>query len=462
MVWTASLALAVSLGAAAQNVPVLMLSDIHLDPLHDPSKGAKLAAAPVEQWDAILSAPDTKDQEGSFEAVQSACTARGIDTDYALFQASLQAEKDQAKGIAFVTVTGDLLVHSFECRYDYAMGKKHAPGYAEFAEKTAVYVMQHLEAAFPGVPVYLAGGNNDSSCGDYRFDERDRYLKATSKVVVEGLRGVIPSEAKEVEADYEAGGYFAVTLKEPHRLRLLVLDDIYLSEKYETCAGKEETAGADAELAWLNRELSAARAHGENVWVLGHVPPGVNAYSTLSKMKNLCEGAKVTMFLGSDKLVDAMEKHSDVIRLGLFGHTHSDELRLLGGKVPIKLVGSISPVNGNRPSFTIAEVSAKTATLEDYTVYVASNMTGLETTWSKEYDYRDVYKEPDFSAPAVKDLVAKFHADAAGATPASHAYENYFTPGMLPLLSFVWPKYVCGMDNLTEPSFRGCVCPATK
>ena len=460
MLWAAGLGLAVSLGAAAQNVPVLMLSDIHLDPLHDPSKGAKLAAAPVEQWDVILGAPDTKDQEGSFEALQSTCTARGIDTDYALFQASLEAEKEQAKGIAFVTVTGDLLVHNFECRYDYAMGRKHAPGYAEFAEKTAVYVMQHVEAAFPGVPVYLAGGNNDSSCGDYKMDARDEYLKATSKVVVEGLRAASAAETKGVEADYEAGGYYAVTVKEPHRTRLLMLDDIFLSDKYETCGGKPDPAAADAELLWLDRELTAAKAHGENAWVLGHVPPGVNAYSTLSKMKNLCQGAKVTMFLGSDRLVAVLEKHADVVRLGLFGHTHSDELRLVGGKVPVKLVGSISPVNGNRPSFTIAQVNAKTATLEDYTVYVASNMTGLETTWAREYDFRDVYKEPDFSAPAVKDLVAKFHADAAGDTPASHAYENYFTPGMLPLLSFVWPKYVCGMDNLTEAGFRGCVCPA--
>jgi len=293
------------------------------------------------------------------------------------------------------------------------------------------------------------------------MDPQDRYLKATGKAVVAGLRGASAAEAKSALEDYEAGGYFGVTLKSLRRTRLLVLDDIYLSDKYQGCGGKSGTAGADALLAWLDRELTAAKAHGETVWVMGHIPPGVNIYSTVSKMKDVCSGAKITMFLGSDRLNEVLEKHADVVRLGLFGHTHMDEVRLLagdGGKVPVKMVASISPVDGNRPTFTLAQVDAGSATLNDWTVFEASNDTGKDTKWTREYSYKETYHEPDFSAASAGDLIGQFHADADGAKPASRAYETYFSPAMLPVLSLVWPQYACGLDHTTKESFKACVC----
>lgn len=443
--------------AAAQGtVPVMMLSDLHFDPTHDPAKVARLAAAPVEAWDAILKEPDAAGQAASFEAVQKACGARGVDTDFALLEATLQGAREHAAGVGFVTVTGDLLVHGFECRYDFAMKQKHAAGYAEFAEKTAVYVVGKVEGAFPAVPVYVADGNNDSSCGDYRMDSPDQFLAATSAAELTGLRDV--PVANLVHTQYDKDGSFAVNLKGLKKTRLVVLDDIYLSEKYTNCAGTKDEAAGEAELAWLDRQLTGAQARGEQVWVMGHIPPGVDAYSTLSKLKDVCAEGTIKMFLGSDRLTDVLVKHADVVKLALFAHTHSDEVRVLGGKIPVKLVGSISPVNGNRPTFTVAQVDAATATLKDYTVFEASNATGIGTTWAREYSFRDVYKEPDFSGTSVKDLVAQLQADGAGSKPASEAYENFFTPGMMPLLSLVWPQYACALNHTTEAAYKACVC----
>ena len=447
----------------AATVPVMMLSDLHFDPLHDAAKGARLAAAPVAEWDRILKEPDSEHQAEEFAAVQTKCGARGVDTDFALLSASLRGAREQGKGVAFVTVTGDLLVHDFECRYDYAVKEKPSAGYAEFAEKTAVYVIQQVERSFPGVPVYVAGGNNDSSCGDYRLDQQDRYLAGTSTAVIGGLRDANEGEVKRARADYEVGGYFGVTLKPLRRTRLLVLNDIYLSKNYETCPGKKDSAGADAQLAWLDRELTEAKARGEAVWVMGHIPPGVNLYSTLGKGKNVCAGGKISEFLGDDRLTEILVRHAAVVRLGLFGHTHEDELRLLagaGGRVPLKLVASISPLNGNRPTFTVAQVEAETALLKDYSVFMASNDTGKDTTWAKEYSFGDTYHEPDFSAASVADLVGQFQGDAADLKPASHAYETYFAPTMLPVLSLVWRQYGCGLNHTTEAEYKNCVCGA--
>ena len=59
-----------------------------------------------------------------------------------------------------------------------------------------MYVMRSVEAAFPGVPVYIAGGNNDSACGDYQLDSPDKYLAATSGVEMDGLQNAAGGEAR--------------------------------------------------------------------------------------------------------------------------------------------------------------------------------------------------------------------------------------------------------------------------
>ncbi len=444
---------AAAMCAFGQNVKVMMLSDLHFDPLHDPAKAERLAAAPVEGWDAILKEPAAAGQADAFEALQVGCHARGVDSDYVLMKAALDAAGEQGRGAAFVTVTGDLLVHGFDCRYKRLF--KSEDGYAAFAEKTAVYVMSHVEAAFPGVPVYIAGGNNDSACGDYKLGDDDPYLAATKKVVMDGLRG---RATKQEAAEYGLDGDFSVLVPGLRKTRLIVLDDIYLSGGYSDCGGKADAAAGAAQLAWLEKTLGEVKARGEQAWVIGHIPPGVNVYSTLTKAKkNICGEGGVKMFLANDGLEETLAKHADVVRLAVFAHTHFDEVRLLG-KVPVKMVASVSPVNGNRPSFTVASVEKSTAVLEDFAVYVASNTTGVDTTWEKEYDFRESYGVKDFSGSSIAGLVGKLQADESGSEAASRSYETYFAPGMIPVLGFVWPKYACALNHVTEESYKACAC----
>lgn len=452
------LSLLFSLGvpARSQNVRVLMLSDLHFDPFHDPAKADRLSRAPVEDWDRILREPDPTLQPERFAALELECLARGVDPDYTLLQASLQAAKAQLAGVVFVTLTGDLLVHGFGCRYGKLL--RNRAGYAAFAEKTAIYVMRTVEAAFPGVPVYIAGGNNDSACGDYRLDSPDKYLAATSSAALAGLRD--KAAAKRAASDYARNGSFAVMLPGLKRTRLLVLDDIYLADSATGCDGRGNKTGAKAELAWLDRELGEVKLKGEQAWVIGHIPPGINVYSTLVKPGDICHGADIRLLLSSNELEDVLVKHAEVIRLAVFAHTHFDEIRLLGGRIPMKLVPSVSAINGNRPAFTVSEINPETATLEDYSVFEASNTTGNETAWNREYSYREAYEEKDFSGTAVADLVARLQADSAGSTPSTRAYQSHFAPGMLPILSLVWPKYACALSNMTAQSYESCACGA--
>jgi len=162
-----------------------------------------------------------------------------------------------------------------------------------------------------------------------------------------------------------------------------------------------------------------------------------------------------------------MAGYGDVITLAIFAHTHMDELRLLKPAagdpqdgVAIKMVGSISPVNGNNPSFTVAEVNAATAQLMDYQVFVASNQTGVDTQWSEEYDFAQAYKEPAFTAATVADLVTGFKADPTAQSSASQSYiKNYGSGGGgTRAIGAFWQPYTCALRNDGADAFRSCVC----
>jgi sphingomyelin phosphodiesterase acid-like 3 len=451
-------------------VPAVMLSDLHLDPFHDPAKVPLLVKAPVDQWEAILQSPDSPTQAADFAAVQDVCKGRqSFDSPYALLSSALRAAKAQAPGAKFVVVSGDLLVHDLDCRYRAALKLPKEKGNdqslsAAFAEETTVFVMKQVEAAFAGIPVYLALGNNDSRCNHNRLDVHDAYLKATGQAVIDGLVGIGEQERKQALDTYESAGYYAVTMAAPMRnTRLLVLDDIYMMTKFATCeADDKDQRGAQEQMAWLTKELDGARQRDERVWVMGHIPPEVDLKASLAKGLAMCMGGGAETFLSSDALESALTSHADVVRLAIFGHTHMDELHLLGTKengIPMKVVASVTPVDGNTPSFTVGKVAPASATLTDYTVYVASNKTGAGTTWAKEYGFDETYRETSFTAKALDDLIGRFHADSEGASAESQAYQHHFYKGETRSLPGpLWQGYVCSLDHPTSEGFAACAC----
>lgn len=452
---------------AAAAVPVVLVSDIHFEPFWDPAKARKLAAAPVSEWRAILASAPSPDQARGFAAVERACPTHGQDTAYPLYASSLRAMRAAGAGASFVAVSGDLISHSFDCKYKAVFPHSTPEAFRSFVQKTVDYVIGELYGDFPGVPVYVALGNNDSDCGDYRMDANGAFLAATGREVT---REFPEAERAGALATFAEGGYYSIALPAPAKnARLLVLNDIFMAKNYASCRGLKEDGAADEQIAWLGRQLAEARRRGQKVWVMGHIPPGVDLHATVAKMENVCGGHGPSMFLSSKKMADTMVEYGDVIQLAIFAHTHMDEIHLLrndgsgaasGGKgVAVKMVPSISPVHGNHPSFTVAWVDPATAELKDYKVYAASNLTGAGASWNQEYDFRQSYRQSGFTAASVSKLVAGFAADPGARTQASRNYIHDFSLGyMSPVLEMFWPQYVCTLGNHTKESFRACVC----
>jgi sphingomyelin phosphodiesterase acid-like 3 len=182
------------------------------------------------------------------------------------------------------------------------------------------------------------------------------------------------------------------------------------------------------------------------------------------------------MFLNSESLAELLAQNADIVRLAIFGHTHADEMRLLTPEsnltsaraqtargVPLKIVASITPINGNRPSFTLATIDPVTATLTDYTVFMASNSTGVATTWPPEYSYSTTFHEPAFDAASLATLIPTLQSDGAAKTAASQAYlRNYFPGDISSAIQFAWPEYACSLEHNSARSFAACACAAAK
>ncbi len=453
----------------ANSIEALFVSDIHFEPFRDPDKAAQLAAAPVGDWNRILAAPASADAAAQWTKVDRACPTRGADTSYTLYQSSLRAMHAQAGNAKFVILSGDLIAHNFSCKFAAVFPKAAPSDYRAFVEKTIVYVMANLRAALSGVPVYAALGNNDSDCGDYQLDANSTFLKESARVFAADFEG---AEKAQALLDFAAGGYYSVSLPAPvETTRLLVLDDLFMSDRYQTCGGKADAAPAAAQIAWLKQQLNEARDKKEKVWVMAHIPPGVDSYSTARKWMTLCAGGKPKMFLSSEALPEVIAEYGDVVQLAIFAHTHMDEVRLLipaktdavRKPVAVKMVASISPIDGNNPSFTLATIDPAHAILKDYRVIGASNQTGIDTTWSEEYDFAKAYHEPAFTAAALENLIAGFKADPAAQTNASQDYLRYYMTGVdMRMMALIWHPYVCSLTNAATDAYRECVCSSVR
>ena len=97
---------------------------------------------------------------------------------------------------------------------------------------------------------------------------------------------------------------------------------------------------------------------------------------------------------------------------------------------------------------------------------MASNSTGIDTTWARSYTFSDIYHLPSFTPATLAPLIAQMQSDPTASTPASQTYlreyrHYFFADGSVPLQS-VWPQFTCAIDNISAAAFTRCSCPAAK
>lgn len=459
--------------SAQTTVPVLMLSDIHFDPFHDPTKVQQLRQTPIEGWAAILNGPETPGRDARQTAdrvlLEGECLSRDRDTAWPLLQTTLKAAHAELSRPLFITLSGDLLTHEFPCRFAHAAHDAKPGELAAFSAKTVAFVVAQVRQAFPRVPVYVAVGNNDSGCNDYRETADSPFLQQTAEVIRQA--------AKDPGLQVTPEGDYSVALPAPilHG-RLIVLDDVFASRDYASCGGGADRTPERTQMDWLQAQLAAAEARHEQVWVMAHIPPGADVYTSFSRYvlrpSELCN-VDPRSYLADTALADTLLNHAGNVRLALFGHTHMDEIRLLRrdasaagdatpAVIPAKLVPSISPFAGNHPAFVIAAVDPRTAVLKDWRTFVSPGTQGSSPPWTEAYRFTTAYHLPDFSAGSAARLADGFTQDKTGKAEKSSVFREHFYPGDIGLyalgLAQIWPAYACTVREYKPSAVHSCIC----
>ncbi len=430
-----------------------VISDIHFNPFDPPDLAPRLAAAPPGDWAAIFAT--VEDQKAS---------SYGSDTNYALLKSAVDALTRAAAGVDFVIVPGDFLAHDFERTAARALGVgEDDPAVRNLTAKTTVFVAETLRAALPATPLIPALGNDDAECGDYRIEPDGPFLAATAAA----LRETLGKDAldPDFEETYLNGGYYAVRHPTVPDAVVIVLNDTLWSAKYDDSCGAGDPDGAADMLVWLEERLARAKGAGDSVWMVRHVPAGIDAYATAHSRAPTC-AERITPLLRepyATRLPELMREYAAPVQASLTGHIHHDSYRILtapdGTILDVdKIVPAISPVFGQNPSFQIFRYEVTTGAPTGFETRYLSDLDAVSLsspgTWKIEYDFADVYGMPDFSAQSV---MAMWRSIAVPG-PMRETFARLYNVGHGSISEEDMPSFLCALRHVDVEAFAACYC----
>lgn len=346
----------------ANKINFLALSDIHFDPF---TSCGRIKPCPLivqlrnhaaSQWPQILAKYDGYPPQ--FRE----------DTNFSLLTSTFAAAKQAANTnhAQFVLVMGDAMGHEFRSKYQNFSGDKSRAGFLSFARKELEFLTMQLSAAFPDMDVYMTMGNNDSYRGDYATNVNDIFFNDASRLWSSLIRD--SANRMSMQKQFEYAGYYSLSLPNPGKVRLIVLNSVLFSYKAK---GKNTDKYALEELDWLHAQLQSAKDHQQHVFIIMHIPEGVDIYATLRtrlfRVITLWKPQYIQRFQ-SELSMFAPEI------VGIFsGHLHSDAYQIMtfgdGHEIPMIGVTSISPIFGNNPGFKLCSYQVHPFHLDDFVNY---------------------------------------------------------------------------------------------
>lgn len=442
----------------------LSMSDIHFNPFYDSTLTAKLVAADASGWDAIF-ATSKLDGYGYY-----GWDGAFYDTGWKLFQSALSAMKAVNPNPEFITINGDFLAHSFESNFQtYATTDTAA--LHDFTVKTMKYIVSSIEKTFPGTALFPTLGNNDSFCGDYEIATPGSFLTRTAPIWEKNLGNLVDLDS--FRNSYKSGGYFIAQSPVNAKHKIISLNTVMLSIKYmknQNFCGQlidpmRNRANARAQFVWLENQLKAAEKNKEKVWLMFHIPPGLNAYSSYNKTDTTNCFTDPAYYYDENynqTYLDIIDKYQPVIMAQLGGHSHMDNFMVINGDQNPEsfahISPAISPVYYNNPGFLEYTFDAGTSILKDYTVHGFDDVeTAKSSNWSKEYTFSSTYMQTELTAQSLKAVYKSFETNA---TAKQHYIDYYVVEDTVnsSIDDANWYNYFCAFGNQTAQAYKDCVC----
>ncbi|KAG5466649.1 hypothetical protein LSCM1_00818 [Leishmania martiniquensis] len=239
------------------------------------------------------------------------------------------------------------------------------------------------------------------------------------------------------------------------QLRVLALHTLLWVHKLRPALSDNETDPC-GQLRWMESEINAARAAGQKVIIIGHIPPQPDVFGVISR--GTVGSVEEDMYWKpryQKAYTVLLSANKDIITLQLFGHTH--RFAILGDeemKVPLIVINAISPLYGNRPAYLIANFHPATWKLETLRQRYANT---AFIQWSNGLEVANALGITDLSD------VSAIHAAVAEMFTNDTLFERYMalrTGGVVddPCTTVFCRVYtICGMLYATHEKIRSCV-----
>jgi hypothetical protein len=396
LVVLATFALFCASAGSSDAAPWLFVSDVHLDPFDT-------ALSP--RWD------------------------DGSDTNEALLRSAIAEMRRVDPAPPVVVIPGDFLSHR---------------RFTRSAIPTMAHIARAFGDAFPHAQFILALGNEDSNCGDYGAGPGAPFLRQLADVwePLVDRRGAAPT----FRTTFARDGFYTAKLPIPG-LQAVVIDDIFASPRYRERCGFTAGDAANEALDDLDRALPPSRR--EKSWVVFHIPPGIDAFST----SHLVHRLAVVPFLDSpvrDRLLAILRDPRRNVALAIAGHTHKFAFRLVDagphGFLPMLLVPALSPIFRNYPMFLTVDVGP------DGTLRRINEHAYDGTAWRVAGSSADLGL-PAFTGAALAKLAGRLDTDPELRSVYARLYDGGAPPEITPAN---WRSYRCAIGALTDTAYRHC------
>ncbi len=434
------------------NRTVLSVTDIHFNPFHDSLVVAELVQTPYTQWDSVF-AQINEDKIAIYNQ----------ETTPMLFSLLLKSMKQQGQkeGLSAVIFTGDILAHDFNEQYYKYTGQLLEKGKNDFIYKTMAFVSMKLRHTFPNTPIYFSLGNNDSYKGDYAVVDNGAFLHNTTSLFYKNF--INPDADTSIHEDrnndfyktYSSHGYYSMKLPTVNNCRIIGLNTNFFSVNYSDTT-ITHNPGLE-EIEWLNKELAVSEKAGERVWLLLHIPPGVNVYST--QHNSSPSHIKVSLQWQdtyNKRYISLLQRYHKTIAASFAGHTHMDDFRLIYNQDSVNkqslgfihISPSISPVFGNNPAFQVIEVDANTSNLIETTTHFI-DLSEVNPNFKFEYEYTSTYN----AVPNMQGLDSLYQRLPYNQEDLDSYINFYSSSSKATGITSSWPWYWCGIGNLTQEDY---------
>lgn len=440
---------------------VVTISDLHFNPLYDPTLYSDLVEVDPSHWADIFQMSHVLTPTGD-----------GTDTNYPLLVITLGDVKQHMRASPVVLFTGDMLGHNipenFSCAYNNVklppancppLSQTATAAMQQFVDKTFAFVAAQIRASVGNVPVIYVPGNIDTYQVSGMGPDSNFLMNNAATVYNQLLNGGV--EQQTFWSTFTSDGYYSA---EPlgSQLRIIGLN----SNSFVAAA--PSSIEAATEIGWLNSQLASAQDSHQKVWILMHVPPGANSQGMAGDTPGQLNEDNVSMNWDPDIqawFMSTIEKYPGVVTLVLAGHTHMDEFRILPSGNAIEQLPGISPCFGNNPAYKILTIAQDSLVPTDYQSF-SYDLSGVPTPthFQNLYQFSTAYGSTGTLDSSFQELYPQLLRGGS----ERNSYTYYYASGSTavnpqenvpwnPINTGNWPIFSCTIGQVDKRGYLACV-----